>query len=126
MPTYNSRPVLTGGRSSALILRPDARRQYGRSTTARKLFSPMSSIANAAQKLKFAGTDAFQKSLKARVDRYFRFTKRSPRDCPQMYLKTAVVLLWFAASYVLLVFAAPTWWLAIPLAASMGLSIASI
>ncbi len=86
----------------------------------------MSSIANAAQKLKFSGADAFQKALKARVDRYFRFTKRSPRDCPQMYLKTAVVLLWFLASYAVLVFAPLTWWMSLPIAASLGLSIASI
>jgi linoleoyl-CoA desaturase len=78
------------------------------------------------QKVKFSGTDAFQKSLKDRIDRYFRMTKRSPRDCPQMYLKTGVVLTWFIASYVLLVFFAPTWWIALPLAACLGLSIAAI
>lgn len=80
----------------------------------------------APAKIKFSGTDAFQKTLKARVDRYFRLTHRSPRDCPQMYVKTAIVLNWFLASYALLVFAAPTWWIAIPLAVSLGLSMAAI
>ena len=43
-----------------------------------------------------------------------------------MYLKTAIVLGWFAASYVLLVFMATTWWLAVPLAISLALSMAAI
>jgi linoleoyl-CoA desaturase len=43
-----------------------------------------------------------------------------------MYLKSAVVLTWFAASYVLLVFATTTWWLAVPLAISLALSMAAI
>jgi linoleoyl-CoA desaturase len=77
-------------------------------------------------KIKFSGTDAFQKRLKARVDRYFRLTHRKPRDCPQMYAKTAIVLTWFFTSYALLVFAAPTWWIAVPLAISLGLSMAAI
>src|SRR5688572_7732487 len=79
-----------------------------------------------AGKIKFGNADAFQKALKARVDRYFQFTKRSPRDCPQMYAKTAIILGWFLASYVLLVFVASAWWVAIPLAISLGLSLAAI
>ena len=43
-----------------------------------------------------------------------------------MYLKTAVVLGWFAASYGLLVFFAESWWSALPLAISLGLSMAAI
>jgi linoleoyl-CoA desaturase len=88
--------------------------------------TPPASAATVASKLKFSGTDAFQKALKARVDRYFRMTKRSPRDAWQMYLKTAIILSWFALSYALLVFWAPTWWIALPIAASLGLSIAAI
>ena len=59
----------------------------------------------AAAKLKFAGSDAFHRVLKARVDRYFRLTGRSQRDCWQMYLKTAIVFTWAITSYLLLVFA---------------------
>ena len=43
-----------------------------------------------------------------------------------MYLKTAIVLSWFAASYVLLVFVVGTWWWALPVAASLGLSMAAV
>ena len=43
-----------------------------------------------------------------------------------MYLKTAVILAWLATSYALLVFAAPTWWLAAPLAISLALAISAV
>jgi linoleoyl-CoA desaturase len=43
-----------------------------------------------------------------------------------MYVKTVVVLSWLAASYALLVFFATTWWLALPLAISLGLSMAAV
>jgi linoleoyl-CoA desaturase len=77
-------------------------------------------------KVKFSGTDAFYKTLKARIDRYFRLTRQSPRDRPQMYAKTVIVLTWFFASWAVLVFAPLTWWLAIPVAALLGLSMAAI
>jgi linoleoyl-CoA desaturase len=76
--------------------------------------------------LKFARADEFQKTLKRRVDRYFQFTGLSPHDNPRMYLKTAIILTWLASSYVLLVFFASAWWVAIPLAISMGLSMAAV
>src|SRR5687768_13123288 len=82
--------------------------------------------AHSPAKIKFSGTDAFQKALKSRIDRYFQFTKRSPRDCPQMYLKTGVVLTWFFSAYALLVFAPLTWWLAIPIAVVLGLAMSAI
>jgi len=43
-----------------------------------------------------------------------------------MYLKTAIVLGWFAASYTLLVFSTGTWWSALLLAVSLGLSMAAV
>jgi len=44
----------------------------------------------------------------------------SPHDRPRMYVKTAVLIVWFGLSYVLLVFAATTMWEAIPLALSLA------
>src|SRR5581483_1758521 len=76
--------------------------------------------------LKFGVCDGFYPALRRRVDGYFRSTGRRPRDCPQMYLKTALLVGWFVASYVLLVFAAWAWWQAVPLAVSVGLSMAAI
>jgi len=60
------------------------------------------------------------------VDDYFRATGRPRRDCWQMYLKTAVLLGWLVASFVLLVFVAQTWWQALPLAVLVGLATAGI
>jgi len=50
----------------------------------------------------------------------------SPRDSPRMYVKTAVLLLWFGASYALLVFAATTWWQGALLSFSLALAMAGI
>ena len=54
--------------------------------------------------IKFAPSGEFHQEVRRRVDRYFRSTGRWQRDCLQMYLKTAIIFAWFAASYVLLVF----------------------
>jgi linoleoyl-CoA desaturase len=75
---------------------------------------------------KFDTNDRFRRELRQRIDQYFTSTGRSPRDCWQMYLKSAIVLGCLAMSYVLLVFAAPTWWIAVPLAAVLGLSLAAV
>jgi hypothetical protein len=47
-------------------------------------------------RLQFAKDNAFQVELQRRVDKYFRSTGRRKRDCWQMYLKTALVLVCFA------------------------------
>ncbi|QEG29377.1 Fatty acid desaturase [Gemmata obscuriglobus] len=64
--------------------------------------------------------------LKRRADAYFVETGQSERDCWRMYLKTAVILAWLGTSYALLVFAAPTVWLAAPLAVSLALAISAV
>jgi len=75
---------------------------------------------------KFDSDDRFRRELRRRIDRYFAASERRPRDCPQMYLKTAVVISLLMASYVLLVFFTATWWLAIPLAVLLGLALAAV
>jgi linoleoyl-CoA desaturase len=75
---------------------------------------------------KFPADDGFQSTLKSRVDDYFRETGKRPRDCWQMYLKTAVILAWVAGSYWLLVFAAEHWWQALPLALSLAMAMSAI
>lgn len=78
------------------------------------------------EELKFAAGDGFQRELRRRVQEYFERTGRSERDSPRMYLKTATILVWFAASYAALVFWSDAWWLGLPLAVSLGLSMAAI
>jgi len=75
---------------------------------------------------KFGARGEFFKVLRERVDDYFSTSGQRQRDCPRMYVKTAVILAWFAASYVLLVFFATTWWQALPLAVSLGLAMAAV
>jgi linoleoyl-CoA desaturase len=75
--------------------------------------------------LKFAPSGGFQHALRQRVDQYFDSTGRTPRDCPRMYLKTAIILGWLAASYALLLLGAGTWWIALPLTISLGLAMAA-
>ena len=91
-------------------------------------------------RLTFARDDEFNHAVRRRVDQYFASVRRKPRDCPRMYLKTAVVLGWLAASYTLLVFfvdpahgysipfacRVPAWWLALPLVVSLGMAMAAV
>src|SRR5437899_4349776 len=87
---------------------------------------PSGRASKSFRRLKFDGNNAFQEKLRERVDAYFRSTGRRQRDCWQMYLKTAILLAVFAASYVLLVFVAQTWWQAWPLTILLGLGAAGI
>jgi linoleoyl-CoA desaturase len=73
--------------------------------------------------LKFDPDKTFENELRRRVTEYFRTTGRSSRDNPVMYLKTVIILAFFASSYVLLVFFAHKMWQAIPLALLLGFAI---
>lgn len=71
--------------------------------------------------LKFSGSSDFQVELRRRIDEFFQRTGRRQRDCPQMYVKTAILLVLFTVCYGSLVFVAQTWWQALPLAIMLGL-----
>lgn len=79
-----------------------------------------------APRPKFPEDGGFGSALRERVEGYFEATGLRRRDCPEMYLKTAVLLAAFAACYLLLVFVVPTWWLAVPAAVLLGLVMAGI
>ena len=80
-----------------------------------KLERTIQTSLETGQRLKFSNNSSFQVELRRQVDEYFKRTGRPQRDCPQMYVKTAV-----------LVFAAQTWWQAFPLAILLGLATAGI
>ena len=80
----------------------------------------------AQSRLTFRRDNAFLAELRRRVDDYFHSSGRRRRDCPAMYLKTAIILAVFGGFYLLLVFMAGAWWQALPLAAGLGLAIAAI
>lgn len=83
-------------------------------------------VKNVRAHPKFGKNNDFQIELQRRVDEFFRITGRWRRDCPQMYLKTVILLGGFAATYLLLVLVAQAWWQALPLAVLLGLLTAGI
>ncbi len=74
----------------------------------------------------FIGSTAFRRDLQTRVAAYFDERRLSQRDARAMYLKTAVLLAWLAASYLGLVFWARAAWQAVPLSISLGLAMAGV
>lgn len=76
--------------------------------------------------LELERVDPFLKDLRAQVAAHFKNSGESPRDCPRMYLKTAIMFAWFFSSYVLLVFFTPNWWSASLAAVSLALAMAGI
>src|SRR4029079_17183518 len=75
---------------------------------------------------KFPADTGFLPEVRRRVTDYFRRTGRRERDQPAMYLKTATIMAWLGGSWALLVFAAQSWWQALPLAVSLSLSMAAL
>lgn len=55
-----------------------------------------------ARSLPFAGQQGFRKALNAAVEAYLRDNQLKARDLPGMYVKTAITLAWWLASYLLL------------------------
>ncbi len=90
------------------------------------LSNPAAPLTRNPKGLKFGPRIGFDQALKQRVEDYFNTTGFAQRDCPRMYIKTAVILASFVAIYVLLVFFAAAWWQAVPLALLLGLCTAAI
>jgi linoleoyl-CoA desaturase len=83
-------------------------------------------VAEVSNRVKFGRDDSFYVEVRRRVEEFCRSTGRRQRDCPQMYLKTAILLTSLAGSWALLVFVASTWWHAVLLSIVVGLTTASI
>lgn len=78
------------------------------------------------KKLKFGKNAGFQAELRSRIDNLFQNTELKERDCPQMYIKTAILLASFFGIYSVLVFASLTWWQVILLCIILGVVTAGI
>lgn len=88
---------------------------------------PVAQLERASEpRLKFGKNNTFQTELRRRVDAYLQSVGRPQRDCPQMYAKTAILLVSLAVTYTLLVFFARSWWQALPLGFLLGLVMAGI
>jgi linoleoyl-CoA desaturase len=79
--------------------------------------------------LPFTKQYGFRKTLNERVDAFVEANHIQTRDIPAMYVKSVVVLLWWAASYGLLLYGGWQQWHGLALAAlalSFGLAVACI
>lgn len=83
-------------------------------------------IDESCSALKFGHSEGFLVALRQRVDDYFAATGLSKRDCPQMYLKTAIILVWCCASWAVLVFGVSHFWTAVLAAVSLGFSMSAV
>ena len=68
--------------------------------------------------VKYPPHSALRAVLNDRVQAYFQQTGLKRDGGRHMWIKTGLILAWLALSYTLLVFWAPTWWLAIPTSVS--------
>ena len=93
---------------------------------ARAAEGSVASTSDGNRKLTFAADTGFHGEVKRRVLEYFEHSGLASRDSPRMFVKTAVLLVWFGASYGLLVFAAATWWQGALLSCSLALAAAGI
>ena len=59
-------------------------------------------VKSPARSLQFTHRGDFQKTLNKRIVAYMRENHIRGRDLPAMYLKTAVVLIWWLGTYLLL------------------------
>src|SRR4051812_30865930 len=79
-----------------------------------------------AARMKFGTDGGFQAELKRRVQAYFDERGLSSHGGVRMYVKTAIMLAWFGASYALLVFGPLTWWQGALAGLSLVLAVAGI
>jgi linoleoyl-CoA desaturase len=79
-----------------------------------------------ALRVKYLSSTVFFDELKRRVDLDFENSGRSSRGDRRMYIKSAAIVAWFVASYVLLVFFAANAGEGVVLAISLGLAAAGI
>ncbi len=87
----------------------------------------LSKHADEDRRPKFPRDDrGFQTELKRRVSTFMHETGRRERDCWQMYLKTAIIIAWYAASYLLLVFVVQHWWEALLATVSLACALAAV
>lgn len=76
--------------------------------------------------VKYPPHSSLRETLTEAVRRYFERPGLRPEGGARIVLKSAVILGWWLASYLLLVFWAQTWWQAAILVISLGVSIAGI
>jgi linoleoyl-CoA desaturase len=93
--------------------------------------SPVAPVVkqNPVKSLPFTGQLGFRKEVVRRVNDYLKANNLRTRDLPAMYAKTGIVLLWWVASYALMIYSGFVGWgapISIAIALSFGLATACI
>ncbi len=93
--------------------------------------SPITPVAkqNYVKSVAFTGQMGFRKELNQRVDAFVKANGLKTRDIPAMYAKSITVLLWWIASYALIIVGGINGWhwsVLLALSASFGLAAAGI
>lgn len=86
----------------------------------------LAALPASALRPRFPDHSPLRQALRLRVDEYFARTGLDRAGGARMWGKSAVILGWTLASYLLLLLWAPAWWAAVPLAISLGLALACV
>lgn len=86
----------------------------------------LNTTSESTQNLKFGRQSELRRTLRTRVNEHFSENGLQKRDQGAMYLKTATIFLWLAASYGVLVFAPVPAWVRAVAAVSLGLAAAGV
>jgi linoleoyl-CoA desaturase len=76
--------------------------------------------------VRFTQQQGFHKTLNERINAYLRENKIPGRDVPAMYVKTAVIMVWWLGTYLLILLGNFPWWVNLALCLVWGLAIASV
>jgi linoleoyl-CoA desaturase len=87
---------------------------------------PPTTAGSDSTAVKYPPHSKLRAELNARVREYFESLGKSDKGGKRMVGKSMLIFAWLAASYLLLVFWAETWWQAIPLTISLALAVAGI
>ena len=77
-------------------------------------------------RVKYPPHSPLRAALNERVQAYFERSGKRQVGGPRMWIKSALILAWLVASYLLLMFWASTWWQVVPLAISLALATAGV
>jgi linoleoyl-CoA desaturase len=88
--------------------------------------SVLKSLSSPVDAVKFRGPSDFRREVTRRVEAYLADNGLPARDLPAMHRKTAIVVAWWAASYLLILFAGLPWWGNVLLWVSFGMAAAGV
>lgn len=80
----------------------------------------------AIKSVPFTKQFGFRKEITRRVEQYLKENHLPSRDLPMMYFKTAVIMAWWAGTYLLIMLAGFPWWANLLLCVSFGLATAGM